>query len=198
MNATQPPLQHGQGQPHDLQPHQQPMIQFQPQQMRGPIMPPAPAGPFQSGPQPSLYPQHRQVPPPNQMMMAQPLSRMMAPNGIPPSAMVPAPIPFPSNARRQPMPPGYPPYIPNGPAPNHSLGHPPMFRPSPGGKFLYFNALPGLKSALRNRVQEPLASDLIRESVLTFHSNARRSREPDTLLVGVSASWSVFHLLAMQ
>ena len=148
MNATQPPLQHGQGQPHDLQPHPQPMIQFQPQQMRGPLMPPAPGGPFPSGPQPSLYPPHRQVPQPNPMMMSQPMSRMMAPNGIPPSAMVQAPISYPNAVRRPPMPPGYPHFIPNGPAPNHPLGHPQMFRPAPGGKLFCLKAVPGLRECV--------------------------------------------------
>jgi hypothetical protein len=163
MNAAQPPpLQHGPGQPHDLQPHPQSMIQFQPQ-MRGPIMPPAPAGPFPSGPQPSLYPQHRhpqhrQVPPPNAMMMGQPMGRMMGPNGIPPSAMVPAPIPFPNSVRRQPMPPGYQ-FPPNGPAPNNPLGHP-MYRLSPGELICFLTAL-GPNIALRNRVQGFLAPDMI-------------------------------------
>jgi len=139
MNATQPPLQHGQGQPHDLQPHPQPMMQYQPQ-IRGPMMPLAPAGPFQPGPQPTLYPQHRPGPPPNSMMMGQP--RMMVPNGIQPSAMVPASIPFPSSIRRPPMSSsGYPQFTPNGPTPNLPLGHPSMYRPAPGGKLVCFNAI---------------------------------------------------------
>jgi hypothetical protein len=135
MNATQPPLQHGQGQPHDLQQHQQPIMQYQPQQMRTHI-PLAPAGPFPSGPQSALYPQPRQGPPPNQMMIGRP--GMVVLNGIQPSAMVPAPIPFHNTIRRQP---GYPPFTQNGPASNHPLAHPPMYRPVPGGELVCFNAI---------------------------------------------------------
>ena len=135
MNAAQPPpLQHGPGQPHDLQSHPPPMMSFQAQQMRGHIMPPASGGPFPPGPQPSLYPQHRTGPPPNGMIMGQPMSRMMVPNGISPSAMVSASIPFPGHPnalRRPPMPPMYHQFPPNGSAPNHPLGHPQMFRPVP-------------------------------------------------------------------
>ena len=140
MNAAQPPLQHGPGQPHDLQPHPPPMMQFQAQQMRGLIQPPAPGGPFPPGPQPLPYSQHRPVPPPNGMIMAQSMPRMMVPNGISPSAMVSTSIPFPSHSnpnaiRRQPMPPVYHQFPPNGPAPNYPLGHP-MLRPAPGGELV--------------------------------------------------------------
>lgn len=138
MNAAQPPpLQHGPGQPHDLQPP--PMMPFQAQQMRAPMMQPASGGPFPPGPSSSLYPQHRPGPQQNGMMMAHSMPRMVTPNGIPHSAMVPASIPFPGhqNAVRRPlMHPGYPQFPPNGPAPNHALIHPPTFRPSPGGKLV--------------------------------------------------------------
>jgi len=153
MNAAQPPpLQHGPGQPHNLQPHQPPMVQFP---TRGPIMQPAPGGPFPPGPQPSLYPQHRPVPPSNGMLMGQPMPRMMAANGIPHSAMVPASMPFPGHPntlRRQPMHPGFPQFPPSGPAPNHHLVHPQMFRP-PGGKLV---AAFGPNVAIRNLVQKTL------------------------------------------
>lgn len=170
MNAAQPqPLPHGPGQSHDLPPHPHPMMQLQPQ-MRAPIVPPAPGGPFPPGPQTLLYTQHRPGPPPNGMMMNQSVPRFMTPNGMPPSAMIPSSIQFPGppNTVRRPMPQAY---FPNGPAPS-------MYRPGQGGKFVAPWRLMGQTFAMRNAVQTPLAPDMTRGPVFTSHSNTGLSREP--------------------